>query len=167
VDIRKEILYPQIQGVTSDSLCEAAAIVMHGESMEELLPTSVGSVIEKCGNEDASKFQTSNSDREVGSNEKGIEEDGFVTTVEADPTSKEILLTTAGENEEWASDDDKNSEEIGCIDETDEDANETKEQSYTSNEVQTLRCTGTTEEVNEDASVKMESGIDLLVPGEH
>jgi hypothetical protein len=136
--------------------------------MEELLPTSASSVIEeKCGNEDASKSQTSNSDREVGSNEKAIEEDGFVTTVEADPTSKEILLTTAGENEEWASDDDKNSEEIGCIDEIDEDADETKEQSYTSNEVQTLRHTGTVEEVNEDASVKTKSGIYLLVPGEH
>jgi hypothetical protein len=46
--------------------------------------------------------------------EEAIEEDGFVTTVEADPTSKEILLTAAGEDEEWASDDDKNTEEEGC-----------------------------------------------------
>jgi hypothetical protein len=37
--------------------------------------------------------------KEVAINEEAIKEDGFANTVENDPTPKEILLTTAVEDE--------------------------------------------------------------------
>ncbi|KAG0534547.1 hypothetical protein BDA96_04G289300 [Sorghum bicolor] len=51
------------------------------------------------------------------------------------------------EDEEWSSDDDENTEEIGSTDESDEDTDE-------SSEVQMLQGTGITEEANEDASTE-------------